>query len=217
MSDQTNGGRQPAPSMATEPSDINAKLLARMKVELDKPADMIPPRPVVVEKRRSSPKEMDAPPLGSRVSDYAPPDQRPDTVTRALGPLPPYVTHAPDASRAAQIASHAIAVEYETLALECERKGLELHDRINAVLQDTIETARFFRERGATLFRQIETSFALAAEVAAGNKQMRERIISVDHIETPAAESRIDSVPESIPEALAEKVDAVVREARAKE
>jgi hypothetical protein len=115
-------------------------------------------------------------------------------VTRALGPLPPYLTHAPDASRAAQIASHAIGVEYEALALECERKGLELHDRINTVLQDTIETARYFRERGAALFRQIETSFALASEVAHGNKTMRERIASVEHIDTPPTASAEENV-----------------------
>jgi hypothetical protein len=174
LTEKTNGAKPDKP-----PSDLNQKLLARMKDELDKP----PAPRAVVEMRGRNAADDDK----SRVSDFAPPDQRPDTVTRALGPLPPYVTHAPGASRAAQIASHAIAVEYETLALECERKGLELHDRINTVLQDTIETARYFRERGAALFRQIETSFALAAEVTAGNKQMRERIVNVEHIDTPSS------------------------------
>lgn len=157
-------------------SDLNSKLLARMKDELDKPP------PQVVEMRRQNVDRADDKP---RPSDYAPPDQRPDIATRALGPLPPYLTHAPDAGGAAKIAAHAVGVEYENLALECERKGLELHDRINTVIQDTIETARYFRERGAALFRQIETSFALAAEVSKGNKEMRERISSVEHIDPP--------------------------------
>jgi hypothetical protein len=154
-----------------ENDTINAKLLARMKMELDKPAASPIPKPRVVSER---------------VTDYAPPDQRPDTLARALGPLPPYLTHAPGTSREAQIAAHAVGVKYEEAAQEAERKGLELHDRINGVLEETIETARHFRERGAALFRHIETCFALADEVAAGNRQMRERIASVEHIDAPA-------------------------------
>jgi hypothetical protein len=213
MTDVANGGsnRQPAPSMATDKpatGDINAKLLARMKQELDKPPA------AVVEMRGRNPVAADD--RAPRVSDYAPPDQRPDIATRALGPLPPYLTHAPNASPAARIASHAIGVQHEAAAQEAEAKGLALHDRIDAVLQDTIETARFFRERGAALFRQIETAFALADEVQQGNKAMRERIASVEHIDPPAVDEPPPSEPPMLSDELAAKVDAVVHEAKEK-
>jgi hypothetical protein len=97
--------------------------------------------------------------------DYAPPEARPDTVTKALGPLPDYVTHAPDVSRSAAIAAHAVVVDYEKSATTLEALGREYHEQAQAVIQKVIDTARLIREKGAEAFREVEMSSKVGTEV----------------------------------------------------
>jgi hypothetical protein len=113
---------------------------------------------------------------------YAPPDQRPDTVTSALGPLPPYVTHATDVSRSAAIAAHAVVIDYEKAAQTVEEMGRNYHQQAQAVIQTVIDCAKLIRERGGEAFREIEMSSKIGGEVVGAINDLKTKMHLSDRL-----------------------------------
>ena len=154
-------------------SDTNANIrgLAAVAAALD--GEIKKPRIVTEIARRANQEEFEH---RSTPQDYAPPDQRPDMVTGALGPLPPYVTHAPDVSRSAAIAAHAVVVDYEKAAQTVETMGRDYHEQAQAVIQAVIDTARLIREKGAQAFREVEMSSKIGSEVVSSINDLKARM-----------------------------------------
>jgi hypothetical protein len=122
-------------------------------------------------------------------SDYAPPDQRPDNATKVLGPLPDYVTHAPDVSRSAAIAAHAVVVGYEQCAQTLEQLGRDYHQQAQAVIRQVIDTARLIREKGAEAFREVELSSKVGTEVVGAINDLKAKMNLSDRLVAEALEN----------------------------
>jgi hypothetical protein len=115
-------------------------------------------------------------------SDYAPPGQREDNATRVLGPLPDYVTHAPDVSRSAAIAAHAVVVGYEQCAQQLEQLGREYHEQAQGVIKTVIDTAALIRQKGAEAFHEVETSSKIGTQVTDAIKDLSARMNLAEQI-----------------------------------
>jgi hypothetical protein len=145
--------------------------------------------PRLVRERNGAP----APAPASTPADYAQPEHRPDTVTKALGPLPPYVTHAPNVSRSAAIAAHAVVVDYEKAAQTVEAMGLDYHKQAQAVIRKVIDTAQLIRDRGAEAFREVEMSSKIGDEVVSSLNDLKAKMGLQDRIVDALAEPAITS------------------------
>jgi hypothetical protein len=122
-------------------------------------------------------------------ADYAPPEQRQDNATKVLGPLPDYVTHAPDVSRSAAIAAHAVVIGYEQCAQTLEQMGREYHDQAQTVLKTVIDTARLIRQKGAEAFREVEMSSKIGTQVTDTIKDLTARMNLSDRLVAEALEN----------------------------
>jgi hypothetical protein len=127
-----------------------------------------------------------------QASDYAPPEQRADNATKVLGPLPDYVTHAPDVSRSAAIAAHAVVVGYEQCAQTLEQLGRDYHEQAQTVIQTVIETARLIREKGAEAFREVELSSKVGTEVVGAINDLKARMNLAERAKVDAALAGMD-------------------------
>jgi hypothetical protein len=160
--------------LPNDPPDVKTQGLQAVAAALD--AELKKPR-VVSERTKQAHEQAHA-----TVTDFAPPDQRPDTATRVLGLLPSYVVHEPGASRAAQIAAHAVITTYETAAQTLEALGQEFHGEAQSTIQKVIDTAALIREKGAEAFREVERSQKITSQVVESINDLKARMNLVDRL-----------------------------------
>jgi hypothetical protein len=161
-------------------TDVTNQGLRAVEAALSSEIKARPPR--VVSEIRERAKLPNVQDLLPSPADYAPPDQRPDVVTGALGPLPPYVTHAPDVSRSAAIAAHAVVVDYEKAAQTVEAMGRDYHEQAQTVIQTVIDAAQLIREKGAQAFREVEMSSKIGSEVVGSINDLKARMNLSDRL-----------------------------------